>query len=361
MDTKQILDKTKRRLGRGLSSLIGDPVPVLAAAPVEGSSATAVAEPPSEPRAKPPDPERRWIHEEPQASPSEVRPAIQPTAAQPGVVNLLLAEIVPSRFQPRRDMDPAALERLAESVKRSGLIQPVVVRPRAGTDRRSDPAAYELVAGERRWRAAALAGLARIPAVIRALTDEEAAEWGLVENLQREDLNPMDRAASLRTLCDRFKLTQDEVAVRVGLDRSTIANLIRLMELEEPLARLVATGVLSAGHGRALLAIGAGERRVRLGERAGSERWSVRRLEREARSLAGGGGSGGGGGAGSPDPFEAREAARQRLEKRLSEHLGTKCAVATDRSGARGRISIEFYTLDHFDGLLARLGLDARE
>src|SRR5207248_2832206 len=165
---------------------------------------------------------------------------------------IAVTAIVPSRFQPRKVMDEGAIARLADSIKRSGLMQPVVVRPAGG--------GYELIAGERRWRAAKLAGLVQIPALVREVGDEQAAEWGLVENVQREDLNAMERAWALRDLSQKFGLQQSELADRVGLDRSTVANLIRLTELEPEIADLIAKGKLSAGHGKALLMVPAGPR-----------------------------------------------------------------------------------------------------
>ncbi len=322
MVTKQILDNGRRRLGRGLSSLIGDPVPV--SIPANSGMVT----------------------------PAPSMPGLQSNGVAPqeaGVRHLSCVDIVPSPYQPRREMDQGGLERLADSIRRSGLMQPVIVRPHT----RATGARYELVAGERRWRAAQMAGLTAIPALVRSLSDEESAEWALVENLQREDLNPMDRGASLKLMCERFGLRQEEVAARVGMDRSTVANLIRLTDLEPQLAALIAAGALTAGHGRALLSLPPGDPRVTLGTRSSDERWSVRRLESEVAALLTPRVSN----PANTDPFDARASARQDVERRLTEHLGTKVSIATDRSGSRGRITIEFYGLDHFEGLLTKLGL----
>ncbi len=257
--------------------------------------------------------------------------------------------VSPSPFQPRERFDDAGLASLAESIRRSGVMQPIIVRPAArqggGTVR------YELVAGERRWRAARLAGLASVPALVRDLDDESAAEWAVVENVQREDLNPIERARALRGLVERFGLTHGEIAERVGLERSSVANLIRLTDLDARVQELIATGALSAGHGKALLTAADAVRRVALAERAVRESWTVRRLEREARrTTAVGGGADTKGGV-------AREAVIVDLERRLSQHLGTKVTIVTGASGARGRIVVEFYDLDHFDGLMARMGV----
>jgi ParB family transcriptional regulator, chromosome partitioning protein len=234
------------------------------------------------------------------------------------------------------------------------MMQPVILRPRGGSR-------YELVAGERRWRAATQAGLTQIPALVRELTDEQSAEWAIIENVQREDLNPMERAWAFQALAQRFGLTHQQIADRVGLDRSTVANTIRLTELEEPIRDMIASGRLSAGHGRALLAAPPGATRSEMAIQASDEGWSVRRLERAAATAAG---------LGEPTPplqdgssggaDLAKMAARTSLEKQLGEHLGTKVTITTDRSGARGRMSIEFYGVDHFDGLMNKFGFKLR-
>jgi ParB family chromosome partitioning protein len=285
--------------------------------------------------------------------------AATPAAAQntvddaPGLVLIRVELIEPSRFQPRRVFDQVALERLADSIKQSGMMQPVILRPSSG-----GAARYELVAGERRWRAATIAGLPAVPALVRELSDEQAAEWAIIENVQREDLNPIERAWAFRGLTERFHLTHQQVAERVGLDRSTVANTIRLTELEEPIRDMIQSGRLSAGHGKALLLAPPGPERIKLAEQASDESWSVRRLERAAAAFA------------SPAAIEpatpakpgggerdlSRMASRTSLEKQLSEHLGTKVTITTNRAGDRGRLSIEFYGLAHFDGLLNKFG-----
>jgi ParB family chromosome partitioning protein len=266
-------------------------------------------------------------------------------------------EIVASPYQPRRIFDDGALAQLADSIRRAGVMQPIIVRRATQGAGSGGGVRYELVAGERRWRAARLAGIAAIPALVRDLSDEQAAEWAVIENVQREDLNPMERAEALQRLSSRFRLTQAQIAERVGIDRSSVANLIRLLELEEPLRLLVSSGSLGLGHGRALLGVAPGPARVTLGERAASEGWSVRKLERVCASIAAPVS------ATTAQPGAAdfsRLAARAALEKQLGEHLGTKVQITTDRSGNRGRLTIEFFDLDHFDGLLTKLGFTPR-
>jgi ParB family transcriptional regulator, chromosome partitioning protein len=306
-------DQTKpRRLGKGLSALLGQPVAITPDVPKQAG----------------------------------------PTAAPDGIVMIPVSQVKPSRFQPRRVFDQTALERLADSIKSTGMMQPVILRPSSGGE-------FELVAGERRWRAASLAGLTVVPAIVRALNDEQAAEWAIIENVQREDLNPMERAWAFRNLVERFRLTHQQVADRVGLDRSTVANTIRLTELEEPIRDMIQAGRLSAGHGKALLVSPPGPGRVKLAEQACDEYWSVRKLERAAAAIASPSDVETAPGTAKPRPSEAdlsRLASRGSLERELSELLGTKVTLSTNRAGDQGRLSIEFYGLAHFDGLLARLG-----
>lgn len=302
--------KSRPRLGRGLSALLGQPVAIEAGAHVG----------PSEPAFTPS---------------SDVAPQLQ---------LIRVSEVTPSRFQPRQVMDEAALERLSASIRISGVIQPVAVRAAAAGER----ARWELVAGERRWRAATRAGLELIPAVVVSLDDRESAEWGLIENVQREDLNAIERGWALRRMVEHFELAHDAVAERVGLERSSVTNFIRLTELEKAIQELIARDELSAGHGKALLAYPAGPARVEVAQRAAAHKWSVRKLEEMARG-------------------EKMEAAPRTgtsvqvadLERRLSEHLGTKVRIVTDHGGVRGRMVISFYDLDQFDGVLAKIGLGA--
>ncbi|MEL6312328.1 MAG: ParB/RepB/Spo0J family partition protein, partial [Pseudomonadota bacterium] len=229
--------------------------------------------------------------------------------------------------------DAAELDQLAASIARSGVMQPIIVRPLPSGD-------HELVAGERRWRAARQAGLDRVPALVRSLDDETAAEWALVENLQRTDLNAMERARALRGLIDRFGLTQGEVADRVGLERSSVTNLVRLLELDSALQDLIEGGALSFGHGRALLAARE-ELRLELAERCIREGWSVRRLERESAALDDGNRDGGRGAeaSGSSDEVASSGAGASPeicdLERRLAEHLGTAVNIRTSGDGSR--------------------------
>jgi ParB family transcriptional regulator, chromosome partitioning protein len=198
------------------------------------------------------------------------------------------------------------------------------------------------------------AGLKTIPALVVTLSDRESAEWGLAENIQREDLNPIETAQALRTLQREFGLTQTEIGERVGLDRSSVANTLRVLELEDELQSLVAKGALSPGHAKALLGAAAGAKRVDLGRRAADEGWSVRKLEGFVRDASGVEATPAG--ARSNGAAPARDSLRDDLEKRIGEKLGTRVHLKLHPDRKRGRLIIEFYDLDHFDGLLERFG-----
>lgn len=310
-----------RRLGRGLNSLIAPTQPV----PIDLT-----------PEVVPETPSTGGISE----APAELVRLID------------INQIQPSPFQPRRHFDEAALSGLAESIRRSGMMQPIIVRP-------TSTSGYELIAGERRWRAAQMAELAKVPASVQHLEDAEAAEWAVVENVQREDLNPIERGWAFRALAERFELSHAEIGARVALDRSSVANLIRLTELEEPIQRLVAEGRLGMGHARAVLGLSPGEGRVRLAHRAAEEQWTARKLEAAVRTAKRHADLAERPELGPATPAQ-RAAALIELEKQLGEHLGTKVSISTDGSGTRGRITVRFYNLDHFDGLMQRFGFEIR-
>jgi ParB family chromosome partitioning protein len=291
-----------------------------------------------------------------------------------GLVEIAVDRLVRGRFQPRRDLDEASLQRLAASIRASGVMQPIAVRELSADDDRrgsigaaragEDGAVYEVVAGERRWRAAMLAGLTHIPAVVSPLSDREAAEWAIVENVQREDLNTMDRAWGLRNLVEGFALQHAEVAERVGIDRSSVTNLLRLTELETSVQGLLREGALGLGHGKALLGATNGAEREKLAKLAASQKWTVRRLERAVGALGVGAGSGGTaspklGGTVGRDPLRA-DAAIRELEKQLGEHLGTRVRIMTGASRTKGRVVMDFYSLEHFDGLMSLMGVEIK-
>jgi ParB family chromosome partitioning protein len=276
---------------------------------------------------------------------------------------LQIGSIGPNPQQPRRSFDEGALQSLADSIARDGLIQPVVVRA-VGEGR------FELVAGERRLRASMLAGLTEITAIVRDVDDRSSAELALIENLQREDLNPVERARAFAALSDRYGMTHAQVGERVGIDRASVSNHLRLLDLDDSLLAMVEDGRLGFGHARALLAVSDATRRVALGVLAAEEFWSVRAVERAAagynstqgagnaqheNELKSGAEKAAANGADDSSRVRAR-AVLDDMERRLSEHLGTRVTLRTDRRGQKGSVTIEFFSLDEFDGILDRLG-----
>ena len=254
--------------------------------------------------------------------------------------------ISPNPYQPRTVWNQEELVDLAESIKANGIIQPIIVRP-AG-------AGFELIAGERRLRAAQLASLTTIPALVRAATDEQLLELSLIENIHRTDLNPIERAKAYQNYLNTFSLTQAEAAERLGENRSVIANYLRLLDLPDEVKQMLAEGQLTMGHARAMLALPTDELRRKLANRAMAGRLSVREVERLVRTYLVGTG-------------RAKTTARSKpahildLERELSSQLGTKVAIETRKNGQRGKIIIEFYSLDEFDRITERIGLASVE
>jgi ParB family chromosome partitioning protein len=236
-------------------------------------------------------------------------------------------------FQPRQAMDPQELSGLIESIRRHGVLQPIVVRPSAG--------GFEVVAGERRWRAAEAAGLSSIPAIVRSLTDQEALELALVENLQREDLNPIERARAYRRLMQEFGLTQEQIADRVGKSQPSVANALRLLHLPAQIQASLEAGRISEGHARALLALGTDQGMLRLWERVERRGLSVRETEALVRRSIS---------REIPSRSHARDPELKSLEQELSRKYGTKAVI--DGSRRRGRLTFEYYSEDDLQRLL---------
>jgi ParB family chromosome partitioning protein len=260
--------------------------------------------------------------------------------------------IRPNEYQPRRRFDDEALAALAASIGELGVLQPVLVRP-------DGEGGYELVAGERRWRAARRAGMRMIPALIRAAGDQSSLEQAIVENLHRQDLNPLEEASAYQQLVEDFDLTQDEVARRVGKSRSAVANTLRLLQLAAPVQRLVGEGLLSAGHARALLSLERLDQQRSLAERVVRDELSVRQTEEAARSLSKGRDPGGPAGvsAGSGD----RSAAVLEVERLLEERLATDVEVKWRGSG--GQVTIRFADGDDLQRIVGSIlaGADPSE
>jgi ParB family chromosome partitioning protein len=251
------------------------------------------------------------------------------------------------RYQPRVDMREETLTELAESIRAQGVVQPIVVRPVPTTD---GERRYEIVAGERRWRAAQLAGLDTIPALIRDIPDEAAVAVALIENIQRENLNPIEEARSLKRLVDDFGLTHEQAAEAVGRSRVAVSNLLRLLELPVPVREMLERRELDMGHARALLGVAVPQLLLEVARRVIREGWSVRETESAVRRLAAGSGSGKNDArkrANAPDPNV------QRLETELGDTLGA--AVSIEHGPKGGRVVIRYHSLDELEGILAHI------
>jgi len=302
MSTKPAAGK-KRGLGRGLDALLGPK------ASVSQVQATAVIEP----------------------LPGEV------------LRRLPISQLQPGKYQPRREMDETKLAELADSIRSQGVIQPILARQLPGGN-------YEIVAGERRWRASKLAGLDEVPVVVRELEDRTVIAMALIENIQREDLNPLEEAEALQRLISEFTLTHAEAAEAVGRSRAAVSNLLRLLELPIAIRVLLESRRLEMGHARALLTL-APELASKLAQEAADEGWSVREVERRAQAFAAGK-------VPSNRPQAAAKTAPQAdiasLETELSESLGAKVAITHGRGG-KGKLIIHYSDLDTLDGVLERL------
>lgn len=296
----------RRKLGRGLSALLGDSGVAAAAAVVEGAAVLA--------------------------GEAETAPM--------GLRNLPVAQLKPGKFQPRRQFDEAAIADLVESVRTKGVLQPILVRPHDGM--------FEIIAGERRWRAAQRAQLHEVPVIVRDLSDKEALEVALVENLQRQDLTALEEAEGYRRLVEEFSHTQEELARAVGKSRSHVANMMRLLALPGPVKDFLDQGKLSAGHARALLTA---TDPVGLAQQVVDKQLNVRQTEKLAGGEAGGSGKAVKGK--SQGKLFDKDADTAALERDLTEQLG--CRVTLTSSGKGGELTIHYGNLEQLDDILSRL------
>ena len=302
----------KRGLGKGLDSLI--PTSVL----------------------KPASPET--LAEENKKNPSNNKEEKEPEKM------VKITKIEPNREQPRKKFDEESLNELANSIKQFGLISPILVQ-----DRKSH---YEIIAGERRWRAAKIAGLKEVPVIIREYTDREIAEISLIENVQREDLNPIEEATGYKRLIDEFQLKQEEVAECVSKSRSAITNSLRLLKLNEEVQKLLINNEISMGHARALLAVEDAKMQIELAERVVKEKLSVRDVERIVKNL------------GKPTKEkvsldEQLQAIYSSYEERMKQSLSTKVSISPSmkKKGA-GKLEIDFYSTEDFERIVDKLMRD---
>jgi ParB family transcriptional regulator, chromosome partitioning protein len=267
----------------------------------------------------------------------------EPDAAGDGerLKTLPIEQLQPGKYQPRSQMDPDRLQELANSIRAQGLIQPIVVRP-VGRER------FEIIAGERRWRAAQLAELRDVPVVVRDVDDTAALAMALIENIQREDLNPLEEAVALQRLIDEFELTHQQAADAVGRSRAAVSNLLRLLELPDGVRRLVERGAIEMGHARALLTLPVPQAEA-LARQAADEQWSVREIERRVQALQRGAEA-------APKPLASKTVDPDiaSLERELGETLGARVAVQHGRGG-RGKLVIQYHSVDELDGILQRI------
>lgn len=262
--------------------------------------------------------------------------------AERGALQILRIDALqPGKYQPRTRMDPGSLEELAASIKAQGVMQPILVRP---LEALGGAPSYEIIAGERRWRAAQIAGLSEVPCLVREIPDEAALAMSLIENIQREDLNPLEEASGIQRLIDEFGMTHQQAADAVGRSRPAASNLLRLLNLAAPVQELLMAGDIDMGHARALLPLD-GASQIQLANQIAARGLSVRDTERMVQHLL------------NPRPQKAPptpDRDLQRLEEELSDHIGATVKIKANRKGA-GEVVIRFANLDQLDGLLTKL------
>lgn len=262
---------------------------------------------------------------------------IDKTDTNSGITQIKMSLIEPNKNQPRKSFDKEKIEALANSIKENGLIQPIIITPSKG-------GMYKIVAGERRWRAGKKAGLKEIPAVVRDYSDEQVAEIALIENLQREDLNPIEEALGYKVLLEEFNLTQELIGKRIGKSRSAVANSLRLLSLEEQIQKLLVSGEISSGHARAILSVEDNDLRLALSKRIIEDNLNVRQAEALSKQL-------------QKKPSAKKTVKKsafdielEKIQNDLSSNLGTKVTIShTDK---KGRIEIEYYGNDDLERIL---------
>lgn len=252
-----------------------------------------------------------------------------PIESEKSIITLSVNEVEPNREQPRKEFNESALSELSKSIEKNGVIQPILVRPKAG-------GAYQIVAGERRWRASRMAGLTEIPVVIREMSDEEAAVFALIENLQREDLNPVEEAEGIRSLIEEFGMTQEEAADRVGKSRTAVTNTLRLLKLPENILSMVAKGKITAGHARALISLEDEGKMLKIANAVIDNNLTVREVEKTVKTAL----------AGENAKPQKREKKRDKyydeVELALTETLGRKVKIYLSKGG-KGTLEFEFF------------------
>ncbi len=265
-----------------------------------------------------------------------VEKVIEKIVEKPTEVKLKINQIEPNREQPRKYFDEESIQELTESIRQFGVLQPLIVRNRGDY--------YEIIAGERRWRAAMVAGLKEVPVIIREMTEQEVIEISLIENIQRENLNPIEEAAAFKRLLTEFQLTQEEVAERVSKSRTAVTNSMRLLKLDERVQQMVIDKMLTTGHARALLAVEDHDLQFQIGNRIFNERLSVREVEKLVKKI------------GKEKPVKKEDdtqlkAVFQDLEEKMKAALGTKVFI-NRKNDQKGKIEIEYYSMDELERLM---------
>lgn len=315
-------NKQKKGLGRGLGSLLGGPAQESGAAEKTFSKPAAPATP---------------VSAGPAPAPIVTTAAPAPVDPESKIWKVSIEKLMPGEFQPRRSFEKTSLQELAASIKESGILQPIVAR-------RVASGKLEIVAGERRWRAAQIAGLTEVPVILKTFADKEALELAIIENIQREDLNPIDEAEAYQRLADEFKMTQQQIADRVGKDRATVANALRVLSLPSEVKDMVATKEISLGHAKVLLGTEEPQKQLLLARKVRDEKLSVRALEKLVSKKE------------AAAPTQATEKENRLisdLEQRLQKNLGTK--VSIDYSNGKGKLAIYFYSDEELNEMTDQL------
>jgi ParB family transcriptional regulator, chromosome partitioning protein len=334
----------KKRLGRGLGSLL-----TTGAADFEEvtTQEDKLPQPPAKevnskpkPAAElPPVPSKSSLKAEPkQETVEEKASQISNIDISQRVWSLAIEKVVPNKKQPRKDFDKEALEELAQSIRSQGIIQPITVR--------KIDSGYEIIAGERRWRASQLAGLKEIPAIIKNVDDQKVMELALIENLQREDLNPLEEAFGYNLLIEQYELTQAELAEKVGKSRSSVTNSLRILTLPTEVQQMVRSGDLSLGHAKVLLALGDPLRQKILAKKTLQKKWSVRALEKELKT-------GPAAQSNSIDGLDMGQKLAQQVASKLQTSIGTKVGIQYKKG--RGKLEIHFYSDEELSGLYEKI------
>lgn len=327
-------NQKKKALGRGLGSLLGGP---------SGASASPLTQTSQAPSQVKPSAAITPETVITQAQPIATSPAPAPVDPESKVWKVAIDKLQSGEYQPRQVFDKEALQELAQSIRENGILQPIVAR-------RTKTGKLEIIAGERRWRASQLAGLHEVPVLLRDYDDKQALELAIVENIQREDLNPIEEAEGYSRLISEFKLSQQQVAEKVGRDRATVANAVRLLSLPEQIKEMISSNEISVGHAKVLLSVQDMRKQVELAKKVANEKIAVRKLEKLVQA------------ANKGVEFEvptvnSADALKERLVSTMSEDLqkllGTK--VSIDYSNAKGKISIHFYSDDELSNIVDRL------